>query len=220
MWSDKHTRCFVYFWAFVSLSLLATALIGNAYAAQPIPPNAIKHRADLTRAAHAVWGLNAPVPVFAAQVHQESAWQPQALSKVGAQGMAQFMPATAVWWCSVNNLTLQNCQPTNPQWALRALVGYDKWLYDRAYVKGSGASEYDRMHAALRSYNGGLGHWQAEAKLAKGRDRAAIDGACGKAKRHRFHCTENLNYPKRILNVYQPRYFGWGRGIMMTGGAA
>jgi len=215
MWTSKQTRQFVLFWVAISLCLLATAFIGHAYAAQPIPANAIKHRADLTRAAHTVWGLNAPVPVFAAQVHQESAWQPQALSKAGAQGMAQFMPATAVWWCNANNLSLQNCQPTNPKWAMRALVGYDKWLYDR--VRGD--TEYDRMHAVLRCYNGGLSHWQAEAKLATGRDRISIDAACGTAKRHRFHCAENLNYPKRILNVYQPRYFGWGRGLMMGASA-
>lgn len=215
MWKDKQTRQFVIFWLVIIFCMLGSALLGKAYAAQPIPANAIKHRADLTRAAHSVWGLNAPVPVFAAQVHQESAWQPQALSKVGAIGYAQFMPATASWWCSVNNLPLQNCQPTNPQWALRALVGYDKWLYDR--VRGD--TEYDRMHAALRSYNGGLGHWQAEAKLATGRDRISIDAACGMARRNVQFCSENLNYPKRILNVYQPRYFGWGRGLMMGASA-
>lgn len=213
--TTKQYKWFVFFWAVVSLVLLAIAFIGKAYAAELIPPNAHKHRADLTRAAHAVWGLNAPVPMFAAQIHQESAWQANALSKVGAQGMAQFMPATAKWWCSVNNLNLQECQPNNPQWAFRAMVGYDKWLYERV----RGANEYDLMYAVLRSYNGGLGHWQAEARLAAGRDRQLIDAACGKAKRSRVHCRENLSYPKRILNVYQPRYFGWGRGVMMGASA-
>lgn len=35
-----------------------------------------------------------PVNVFAAQLHAESGWDPNALSPAGAQGIAQFMPAT------------------------------------------------------------------------------------------------------------------------------
>ncbi len=35
-----------------------------------------------------------PAPVIAAQVQTESAWDPRAVSPVGAQGIAQFMPAT------------------------------------------------------------------------------------------------------------------------------
>jgi len=35
-----------------------------------------------------------PAPVIAAQVQTESAWNPRAVSPVGAQGIAQFMPAT------------------------------------------------------------------------------------------------------------------------------
>ncbi|WZB64465.1 lytic transglycosylase domain-containing protein [Achromobacter xylosoxidans] len=41
--------------------------------------------------------MDAPVSTFAAQIHQESAWRPGAVSAVGAQGMAQFMPATSSW---------------------------------------------------------------------------------------------------------------------------
>lgn len=35
-----------------------------------------------------------PVRVFAAQLAQESGWDPTAVSRAGAQGIAQFMPAT------------------------------------------------------------------------------------------------------------------------------
>ncbi len=227
MWANQHTRGFVLFWLFVIVVLAGAALVGAAHASPHpsplpqageggnVPRAALKHRAELTRAAHATWGLNAPIPVFAAQIQQESGWNAAALSHVGAQGMAQFMPATAVWWCGMNSLTPAQCQPNNPQWALRALVGYDKWLYDRVW----GDSEYDRMHATLRAYNGGLGHWQREAAVAASRKRDLIDAACGKARRHVYHCRENLNYPRRILVIYQPRYFGWGR-VMMTGGTA
>lgn len=216
MWHDKHIRQFVYFWLFVIFTLVLCAFAGAACAAQTPPRDALKHRQELTRMAHEVWGLNAPIPVFAAQITQESAWNTQAISKAGAVGMAQFMPGTAKWWCDLNKLSALECQPTNPRWAMRALVGYDLWLYKRVW----GLNEYDRMHAALRAYNGGLGHWQKEASIAGSRQRALIDAACGKARRHPLHCKENLNYPHRILNVYQSRYYGWGRGIMMSGGTA
>ena len=174
-----------------------------------VPPAAAQYRAELTRAAHSQWGLNAPIAAMAAQVHQESGWQPQAVSRVGAAGMAQFMPATAAWWCERNRLTPEQCQPTNPTWALRALVGYDRYLFDRTPTR---YSAHDRLWVALRGYNGGLGHWSAEAAstgLAQP-TRQQVDAACGQARRHRIHCPENLGYPQRILVVLQPRYATWG----------
>jgi len=178
--------------------------------AQPMPANAARYRADLVRAAHAQWGLDAPVAALAAQVHQESGWNPQAVSRVGAAGMAQFMPATATWWCNLNNMPADQCQPQNPTWALAALVGYDKWLYDRTPQR---YTVFDRLWVALRSYNGGLGHWQAESRLAANTSRQAVDAACGRARRSPTHCPENLGYPQRILLQLQPRYATWGPGV-------
>ncbi|MFV8668081.1 transglycosylase SLT domain-containing protein [Ralstonia pseudosolanacearum] len=175
-----------------------------------IPRAATRYRADLVRIARETWGLDAPVAAFAAQLHQESGWNPAAVSRVGAQGMAQFMPATARWWCALNGLANDECQPANPVWSIRALVGYDRWLYERV----RGASQFDRLWAALRAYNGGLGHWQQEAATVRpALDRATVDNACGAARRHRSFCPENLGYPRRILNVLQPRYLAWGREV-------
>jgi len=141
-------------------------------------------------------------------------WNPEAVSRVGAVGMAQFMPATARWWCEANGLGVAECQPTNPTWAMRALVGYDRWLFDRV----RGPSEFDRLWAALRAYNGGLGHWQQEAATVRpALDRQAVDSACGKARRHPSFCPENLGYPRRILTLLQPRYLAWGRGVSPKG---
>lgn len=193
-------------WAVVSIAAVLLAFAGPAFA-EPVPQAAQAYRAKLQRAAHTQWGLDAPVAVLAAQVHQESAWNPQAVSRVGARGLAQFMPGTATWWCQTNSLTAAQCQPHNPTWALRALVGYDKWLYDRA---PGHFDAYDRMWVALRAYNGGLGHWQAEARNASDHTRQAVDAACGTARRHTSHCKENLGYPTRILGTLQPRYQAWG----------
>ncbi|MFV0678989.1 MAG: transglycosylase SLT domain-containing protein [Ottowia sp.] len=187
-----------------------------------VPPQAARYKLTLLREAHSQWGLDAPVAAMAAQVHQESGWRPSAVSRVGAAGMAQFMPATARWWCQRTDTLASDCAPTNPAWALRAMVGYDLFLYGRAPDR---FGRFDRLWLALRGYNGGEGHWQAEARVAAAAaaraagasagglslpTRSQIDGACGTARRARVHCTENLGYPNRILLVLQPRYAGWG----------
>ena len=194
------------------LQLLCLVVLCVPQAIAQVPTEAGRYRAELVRAAHSQWGLDAPVAALAAQVHQESGWNPEAVSHVGAKGLAQFMPATATWWCQVNGLSTADCQPTNPTWALRALVGYDKWLWDRIPAR---YGAHDRLWAALRAYNGGLGHWQQESKLAGAVNpsRDQVDGACGRAKRAAVHCTENLGYPARILAKLQPRYLTWGPGV-------
>lgn len=192
--------------------VLVCALLALALPVQArVPQAAQPYRALLVRTAHAVWGLDAPVAVFAAQVHQESAWRADAISRVGAQGLAQFMPATATWIAGVDP-ALAARQPFSPAWALRALVTYDRWLYERTPAR---YAPKDRMWVALRGYNGGLGHWQAEAAAsgAARPTRVQVDAACGRAKRAPVHCRENLDYPHRILVVIQPRYAAWGPGL-------
>jgi soluble lytic murein transglycosylase-like protein len=177
-----------------------------------LPLSARRWRMELVRASYNTWGLDAPVALFAAQVEQESGWRAGAVSHVGAAGLGQFMPGTASWWCRINRMPADQCRPRNPVWALRALVGYDRWIWDQI-SRIPGADEmpiYSRMWATLRAYNGGLGHWQAEARAARSLDRLAVDAACGRARRHRSHCRENLQYPQRIMVELQPRYAGWG----------
>ena len=192
--------------------VLACALLSLTLPVQAQAPQAAQqYRALLVRTAHAAWGLDAPVAVLAAQVHQESAWRADAVSHVGAQGLAQFMPATATWIAGVDP-ALAARQPYHPAWALRALVTYDRWLYDRTPAR---YAPKDRMWVALRGYNGGFGHWQAEAAAsgAARPTRVQVDAACGRAKRAPLHCRENLDYPRRILLVIQPRYAAWGPGL-------
>lgn len=198
-------------WAWL-LFVLACSVAMNLDAAHAqIPAAAQQHRAVLIRTAHAVWGLDAPIAVFASQIHQESTWRTDATSRVGAAGLAQFMPGTSQWIATIDPALATN-QPFNPAWAMRALVRYDLQLYQSAPAR---YTPRDRMWVALRAYNGGLGHWQREAAatgLAQP-TRAQVDAACGKARRAAIHCAENLGYPHRILNVLQPRYQHWGPGL-------
>ncbi len=195
---------------FIGMALVAIGLCSQAFA--QIPPEATRYRTELTRAAHNQWGLDAPIAALAAQVHQESGWNPRAVSQVGATGMAQFMPSTASWWCSSQGISTSACQPANPTWALRALVGYDKWLYDRV----TAADELNRLAFALSAYNGGLGWVARDKQLAsgKGLDKlmwfGSVDGV--NAGRATASWQENRAYPKRILLQLQPRYLAWGQG--------
>jgi len=193
--------------ATLAIALLLSAGYAGAQSAAP-PAGALAYRASLTRTARAVWGMDAPVPVFAAQIHAESGWRHDAVSPVGALGLAQFMPATA-HWIAGRDPALAAGQPFNPAWAMRAMVVYDQYLFGLAPARYTAR---DRMWVALRGYNGGMGHWQNEARatgvaLPTGEQ---VDAACGQASRSIKHCPENLKYPRRILIDLQPRYAAWG----------
>lgn len=176
------------------------------------PRSAHVYRAELVRNARMVWGLDAPVAVFAAQVHQESNWRPNAVSRVGARGLAQFMPATATWISGLFPELAANA-PGNPTWALRALVQYDLWLWDKIAAR----DDCERMAMTLSAYNGGLG-WLLKDKAtaqAAGADRARWWGHVERynAGRSNANFAENRGYPTRILRVLQPRYTAWGPGV-------
>ena len=208
----KLTPAGVFWIGYLVLLVMGVLLLSKADAAE-LPQGALKHRADLTRNARAVWGLDAPVATFASQVHQESRWRPDAVSPVGAQGIAQFMPATADWIAQAYP-ALAERQPFNPSWGLRALVTYDRHLWDR--VKAS--SECDRMAMTLSAYNGGLGWVWRDQKLAtaNGADSSRWFGQVERfnAGRHAAAFKENRGYPRLILLTYEPRYIaaGWGKG--------
>lgn len=183
--------------------------------AASIPAAAEQHRRTLVRAAHAEWGLGAPVATFAAQVHQESAWRVNARSGVGAEGLAQFMPATADWMAEIYPRSLGPAQPYNPGWALRALVAFDRWLYER----NQAATECDRFAFVLAGYNGGQGWVNRDRRLAsaKGADPLAWFDSVERhnAGRSAANFRENRHYPRAILLRWEPMYVaaGWGAGV-------
>lgn len=202
------------FWFQLTSALLMAWLMwcggffSQANAASP-PPAALKYRSDVIRSARVDWGLNAPVADFAAQLHQESGWNPAARSPVGAQGLAQFMPSTADW---ISGLMphLASREPYNPGWAIRALVSYDRWLWSRVAVPDN----CERMAMTLSAYNGGLGWVNRDRRLARARglDDARWFGSVEvvNAGRSTASWRENRHYPQRILRELAPRYLSWG----------
>lgn len=201
--------------ALVAIAAASALLLSSVpVQAQTVPQAAKAWRADLVRNARAVWGLDAPVATFAAQVHQESGWRPGAVSHVGARGLAQFMPATADW---ISRLypDLRVNDPLSPGWALRALVQYDAWLH----VRVQAASPCERFAFVLSAYNGGLGWVQRDKALAlrEGLDAAAWFDQVERvnAGRSQANWRENRDYPRRILHRIEPVYVaaGWGPGV-------
>ena len=194
---------------FLMFAAVFAGISAQANAAEQPPTLSLKYRNDVIRAARVDWGLDAPVADFAAQLHQESGWNPMARSPAGAQGMAQFMPATADW-ISKAMPHLRDNQPYNPAWSVRALVSYDRWLWQRIQA----ADECERMAMVLSAYNGGLGWLNRDKKLAEqvGLNPRVWFGhvASRNAGRSLRNWKENRNYPKRILLILAPRYLSWG----------
>ena len=90
-------------------------------------------------------------PLLAAQIYQESGFNPKAVSPTGAEGIAQFEPGTWPNWTSPKDGDgLEN--PFNPADAIPAMARYDCALAkDVAKVPGSVQSNM------LAAYNAGLG---------------------------------------------------------------
>lgn len=189
-----------------ALALLAAVLAGNA--AADIPRAALRYQRDLIREARAAWGVDAPIAMFAAQIHQESRWNARAISPVGAAGIGQFMPATARWISTLHS-DLAGADVHDPQWGIRALVRYDLHLYRRAI----GDRDCDRHHFALWAYNGGEKWVQRDKAAARA---AGYDpGFWGNvapfnAGRRASAFEENRGYTRRIIYQHQHVYRAWG----------
>lgn len=196
--------------------LVVAAVIGcSPVHAGAIPAEAKSYQRTLIRTSHAMWGLDAPVATFAAQIHQESRWRADARSPVGAEGLAQFMPATSDWFAEMYPQHLGKRQPYNPGWAMRGLVLYDKWLYARIQA----VSPCEKWAMVLSAYNGGLGWVYRDKKLAsaKGADPLAWFDHVERfnAGRSRSAFSENRGYPRKILLRWEPLYerAAWGNGV-------
>ncbi|PTU00564.1 lytic transglycosylase [Pseudomonas sp. HMWF031] len=193
---------------------LALGALMPIIALAEIPVVAERYQRDLTRIAQAEWGLDAPVAMFAGQIHQESRWKFDARSPVGAQGLGQVMPSTAAWLAETFPKVLGKNEPYNPTWSMQALVSYDYWLASRI----TAADSCEQAAMVLSSYNGGLGWLIRDRKLAsaKGADKLTWFDSIERfnAGRSAAAFKENRAYPRLILRRWEPLYIqaGWGKG--------
>lgn len=92
-------------------------------------------------------------PLIAAQIQQESSWDPTAVSPKGAQGLAQFMPGTWPTYGRDDDDTGQ-ASPFDPADAIMAQGRYMCALVDTVLADDDLAGQ-DLVSLALASYNAG-----------------------------------------------------------------
>lgn len=199
-----------------TLQLLAfvVAAVGCqwATAADDWQTRARAYQRELIREARAVWGIDAPVPVMAGQIHQESLWRKDARSKYAA-GIAQFTPDTEAWIKTAYPQALAVGNAYDPRWAIRALVTYDRHLYQRIRA----ANDCERWAMALSAYNGGLGWLQRDQRLTaqRGADPLRWWGNVERySRRAKWAIAENRGYPRAIIYQHQALYRGWGGAMV------
>lgn len=151
------------------------------------------------------WGLDQDGTVFYAQIHQESSWNPDAKS-VYASGLAQFTPDTADWISRLYPADLGENNPLDVRWAIRALVMYDKWLYEKTtYAETTD----DQWSFTLSGYNGGSGWIDRDRKLAVQNGRSDKKWVCNVqhfSNRADWAIRENRDYVEKISNKWVPLY--------------
>lgn len=207
--------------------MIAAAILLAATATAQVPERCRVYQRQITTEAHTVFGLSAPVATLAAQIHQESGCRATAISPVGAQGLAQFMPSTAKDMARLYPTQLGPADPTNPAWAIKAQARYMRDLTRST----QGRTECDTWAFGLAAYNGGLGWVRRDQAACRGV--AISDDRCGPCdpaqwfghvamtpdpRRAPANIRENRGYPKRILFDLSPRYVtaGYGRGVICT----
>jgi len=188
-------------------ALILILFSSNAYSFN-IPENAIAYKRMLVREVRAEHGLNGPVALHAALIHQESRWNPLAKSPVGASGLAQFMPATADWMGEIDR-RLVGSKTIDPRWSIRAMSVYTKWLNNRF----NGYNECQKWAFSLSGYNGGIGWVWKDQKLteAAGEDKKKwFDNVEKYSERSTSAFNENRHYVNIILNNFQEKYYNNG----------
>jgi len=148
--------------------------------------------------------------LLAAQISQESKFDPDAESWAGAIGLMQLLPLNAIEY-GVKNLR-------NPQQNIQAGTEHIKWL--QGIWKKEIADSLERQKFVLASYNVGQGHIQDAVRLAKkyGKNTTLWEDNVAdylllksEAKYYKddvvkfgyCHCKEPVMYVEEILKLYQ-----------------
>ena len=203
------------------LALLLALLLALDSLAQSFPCE--QYRTIIARSAYKTFGPDAPVADLTAQAHQESGCKPDAKSKAGAQGLTQFMPATAADMAARHPDVCAPAQPFSPVWSIRCR---DRYMREQLQRFADAATESDQWAFALSAYNGGAG-WVNRDKLVCTKAPPFTCPICDPLRwwdnvelspdlrRSPANIRENRGYPKRIMCVIAPRYAAAGYGRMI-----
>ena len=147
------------FWIQCCLSLACILWLKPAGAAD----RCLQFAGMVAREAQAIGGPDAPWPLYLAQARQESSCRPEVTASDGGRGLMQFMDGTSR---QVTTLfpEIGPPNPYSPQWAFRAEIRYNGWIYRRV----RGADVCNRWGATLKGYNAGPGYvLQAQQRSAQ-----------------------------------------------------
>lgn len=174
-----------------------------------IPQAAYKYRRKLIRHAQYHFGLDAPVPLLAAQIEKESTWRPKVCSKY-ACGLAQVTEPTAEYLGDKFEI-LEDIDVTNPDWSIHAQSLYMMYLVD----KSKGVDECNAWAKALSAYNGGIGWLRRDEKVTetKGSDPKVWWNSVEvhkDSRRSQSAVAENTEYPRRVILEMQKKYYESG----------
>jgi len=160
----------------------------------------LKYRALVIRETRYHIGMGAPWHLFLGQIEQESRCDESATAFDGGQGLGQFMPATADWIHQQEPALKKIWRkplPYDPRWNVRAMILYDKRLYETGTCPG--------WYFAFRAYNGGAGNLNKEITRAGSCSIALVEEQCARKKitlknGHVLDlCTVNCEYPRLIF---------------------
>lgn len=198
--------------AMLALSLVLGLIAPRGAAAREvqIPEASWQYRRAVESASVEYFGLHASPARLAAQLHAESGWRSDARSPY-AEGLAQFVPATARWLPAICP-ELGAFDPWDPWQSVRAAACYDAWLHRRVVLRAAGAC--DSWALTLCAYNGGERWCRRDASLAAaaGADPTRWFGHVELyTARADWARRENRQYVSRILLTLEPAYLaaGW-----------
>lgn len=197
-------------WGCMLVLLGWAGAIWNCHAATVhVPDVDARVRLQVQQAVADEWGIDGSPALLAAQLHQESGWDAHARSAVGAEGLAQMMPATGRWLAQ-KFPQLGAWDPWDPAWSARAAAVYDHWLLTRNRGSGTCSS----WAFALSAYNGGETLLHREQSIADkhGRQPGRWFGNTADFRARSLAAwKQNRGYVRRILLVLEPAYIraGW-----------
>lgn len=159
----------------------------------------MKFKRQVIRESNYWLGKDAPYYYFLGQIEQESRCNENITSFDGGMGLAQFMPSTSEWIHerekSLQELSLKPL-PYSPLWSIRAMILYDRYLYERVLCSG--------WYFVFRAYNGGLGLLNREIKKANSCDWDIVEKNCNRKKIYYKNsyidlCKVNCSYPYSVF---------------------
>ena len=164
------------------------AFLGSSASESTVSGVPAEYEADVIRAG-SICQVVTP-SIIAAQIDQESNWNPKAGSSAGAQGIAQFMPST---WASAGKDGDGDGKADiwNPHDAIWSQGNYMCDLASQVETaKKSGRLTGDTLQLTLAAYNAGLGNVLKYGTIPP--------------------FTETTNYVKRIIDLAQTKYTSSG----------